>query len=232
MKRQHFTLVELLVVIGLITILAGILIPAVNGALKKADETKAKAQITTLLNAIKQFEATYGYLPEPNRGSNYHAGEVITYDNSGTGHSHDQDIYSDLIALLQGYYLDPNKTDYESKIQSRQNLYSEQGNYQYNTNSRFQQFLEVVDDNPGQYQDPWGNNFNIIFDNTGDGRIQLPTGSAPGADHGLSGNPLFQSVAIWSLGAKTDDDENDRKDNIYSFPVKWDKSSKKYKIGH
>ena len=60
MKKSHFTLVELLVVIGIIAVLAGILLPAVSGSLQKADQTKAKAQITTLVKAIKQFEAKYG----------------------------------------------------------------------------------------------------------------------------------------------------------------------------
>lgn len=63
MRKSSFTLVELLIVIGIIIILAGILLPVVNSGIKKADMTKAKAEITTLVNAIKQFESTYGFLP-------------------------------------------------------------------------------------------------------------------------------------------------------------------------
>ena len=62
MKRT-FTLVELLVSIAIIAILAGILLPAANGAIKKSQAAKSKAELTTLVNAIKQYESTYGVLP-------------------------------------------------------------------------------------------------------------------------------------------------------------------------
>lgn len=86
MKQRAFTLVELLIVIGIIIILSGVLLPVLIGAGKKADQTKAKAEITTLVNAIKQFESTYGVLPVPNG-----AAEALT------------DVqYTQLILILQG----------------------------------------------------------------------------------------------------------------------------------
>lgn len=61
--RHSFTLIELLTVIAVIAILAGIMLPAINGAREKAKATKAKTEIKSLQMAIQQYETTYGYLP-------------------------------------------------------------------------------------------------------------------------------------------------------------------------
>ena len=64
-RRRNFTLVELLVVIGIIAVLAGMLMAGMMYAPAKAQKAKAQAEITTLLNAIKQYESAYGVLPIP-----------------------------------------------------------------------------------------------------------------------------------------------------------------------
>ena len=49
MKRQFFTLVELLLVIAIIAILAGIAIPVVGSMNKKGKETKARSEINAII---------------------------------------------------------------------------------------------------------------------------------------------------------------------------------------
>ena len=56
-------MVELLLVIAIIAILAGIAIPVVGGMNKKGKETKARSEINAIITAIKQYEADYGTLP-------------------------------------------------------------------------------------------------------------------------------------------------------------------------
>ena len=62
-KRGAFTLIELLVVIAIIAVLASVLLPAMNAALKKADATKARAEVKSLVNAWKAYFNEYGRWP-------------------------------------------------------------------------------------------------------------------------------------------------------------------------
>ena len=61
--HRRFTLIELLTVIAVIAILAGMLLPAIARAKDKAKVAKARAEIKALELAVKQYESTYGCLP-------------------------------------------------------------------------------------------------------------------------------------------------------------------------
>ena len=62
-KSAAFTLVELLVVISIIVILAGLSFPAVNGALDSAKKTHAKSNAVQIAAAVSAYEMEYGKLP-------------------------------------------------------------------------------------------------------------------------------------------------------------------------
>ena len=74
-KRMHrFTLVEMLTVIAIISILAGLIIPVVVIAQERGRETQAKSDIAALMSALKQVETDYGRILKKD-GSNYKMGD-------------------------------------------------------------------------------------------------------------------------------------------------------------
>lgn len=60
---KGFTLIELLVVIAIIAILAGLLFPAVNGAMNAARKTTARNEAVQIANACTMYETEYGHGP-------------------------------------------------------------------------------------------------------------------------------------------------------------------------
>jgi len=58
-----FTLVEILVVVSIIGLLAGLSIPAVGGAMHAARKAKVTAMAHQVRTALTQFNTEYGYFP-------------------------------------------------------------------------------------------------------------------------------------------------------------------------
>lgn len=62
-KRSAFTLIELSIVIVIILILIALLLPAINGALKRGKETQQVNEISQLSLALESFKEKYGVYP-------------------------------------------------------------------------------------------------------------------------------------------------------------------------
>jgi len=67
-KSTAFTLVELLVVISIIAILAGLSFPAVSGAMDSAKKTQAKSNAVQIAGAVSAYDMEYGKLPTNSAG--------------------------------------------------------------------------------------------------------------------------------------------------------------------
>jgi len=58
-----FTLIELLIVIAIISVLAGLAFPAMQGALNSGKKAQARNDIAQLAAAVKSFQLEYGRMP-------------------------------------------------------------------------------------------------------------------------------------------------------------------------
>lgn len=211
MKRHDFTLVELLMAIGIIVILAAISIPTALSAIKKAETAKAQAEMTALVTALKNYESTYGFLP-------FHFKKSSNTSPATDGEVQPGD-YTDFIRVLQGENLE---------IKGKK------------MNPRKLAFLEIQGNTNGEYEDPWGNDYTVIIDGDGDGKIiqelddwkyyQLKV--EKDSDNKYA---LYQSILIISKGPDGemgDDKASLARDNVLSIPVIWDKSEETWVISH
>ncbi len=224
MKKKNFTLVELLVVIGIITILAGLLLGALIRAPKKAEQAKIMAEVTTLTNAIRQFESTYGVWPFP-------AGEVTDEDKVGDdGNALTATQYKNMILMLQAP---------KSQVNDTESYWHKNADFQKyrRLNKRAIAFLEVQGKVPGEFVDPNDENYNIVFDTNYDGIITMENRPIPGlkGDDSESGKWKYHTpVIVWSKGAdkacvagKDYTGAKQNQDNVYSCPTIWTKGEGK-----
>ncbi len=209
MKKHSFTLTELLMAIGIIVILAAIAIPTTASAIKKAEQAKAKAQMQELINALKNYENTYGSFPfrkliKAIPGATIQDGTLS--DNGQLKAIYDT-AYPELIKVLQG--------------QKDVTI----GSTTVTVNPRKIQFLDVQGNTEGEFLDPWGNAYYMTFDMDGDGKTKVDKCRPCGLK--VEGDIIRTDIIIWSRGPDgkhsntLGDDSN--ADNVYSIPVDFDK---------
>ena len=205
-RRRNFTLVELLVVIGIIAVLAGMLMAGIMYAPAKAQKAKAQAEITTLMNAIKQFESAYGVLPM-----------ATTLSKDGALSTAN---YKKLIHLLQA---------------DAEGLSNDDEKALKKLNKRWTKFLDIQGNEPGVFTDPWGENYNVVLDYDYDGKITIKEADAadciPGVYVEKKDNKYTYrfSAVVWCTGhdrkSSSTTTNKVNEDNIYSFPTTWSSST-------
>lgn len=163
MNRTHtktaFTLIEMLVVIAIIGVLAGMLLPAIRGAIQKSKMTQASADVRSLAAAIRQYYTEYGKLPVAD------SDQGVTDKFYGPSSASDKmrDIIDVLRANAQGI-------NANNALNPRRIVF-------YEPPSRRG---AVGDSSDRSIYDPWGEPYRIKLDNNYDGQIEYYSSSCGG----------------------------------------------------
>jgi len=167
-----FTLIEILVVIAIIALLAGLLFPALQGARETAKKSKTQVTISGLSTALKSYYNEYGYWPStPTPPSNDE--ELTVADNES------------LYQMLSGsnLWLDATEGGNPRRIIFLEHKSSDLGTVDA-------AYLKVTPGGTPNLVNPWGNAYRIVFDYNGDGVATNAGGISVG------------SFAIWCVGSK------------------------------
>lgn len=155
--RRAFTLIEMLVVIAIIGILAGLLFPAIRGAIVRGKVAQAQADVRAIEAAIRQYYTEYGKLPV----ADAHQGQADRFYGSASDTYQMRDIIDVLRANAVGWNLN-------NALNPRRIIF-------YEPPSRKG---AVASDR--SILDPWGEPYRIKLDNNYDGQIEYYSSSCGG----------------------------------------------------
>lgn len=196
-RSDGFTLVELLVVVSIIGLLAGLSAAVIPKAIEAGKKAKAKGDMTAIVAAVKAYKQEYGTWP---------ATETLGTDSSGEfGAWYGPSKWAIGTGLSRGRDL--------MKILSGQNIGTGLGSgWPREMNPKLIKFLEGPDAS-GNFQDPWGTQYCVKMDVNESGGLEYGTGNA-GVEN------LRLTVIVVSLGknrTQEDGPEVAGFDDIYSW---------------
>ncbi len=204
-QKQTFTLVELLVVIGIIAILAGLVIPAVIRAQMQGRITQAKSDMATILLALKGVESTYNKMVNGNSFGGSSASTAITdCIRLGGGDSDtaaENKAYDSFIAELTV----PQKLTTSNININKRKIKFLDPNPKYNPEKNYDDSENL----PYLWRDPWGNRYIIIINTALNDEIPNPADTS---------KKLSAKAVIYSRGpnGKNDDAKNILHDDVGS----------------
>ncbi len=167
--RRAFTLVELLTVIAIIGILAGIIVVSVGGVQERARKVRGRTEFQSIANALVEYRAEYKYWPP------------FLRDGRATDLSQGSNM-TDLYRALTG-------REYSGDVTAQTRVQNRKGRTFY----QFGDSLSLSE-TPPRYRDPGGNTkVFIAVDDNNDGVIETTQLQQVISDE------INAKVAVWSI---------------------------------
>ena len=225
---KYFTLVELLVVVGIIALLAGLILPAVVGGAQQGRITQAKSDMNAIQMALAQMDQTYDRILKLET-SGTDAGKAKFIKPSSAIDPLEQSLDSHLsttVKTTKFIVLGPKDNKHnlisgDKKFSSdREDAYNAfiaeltltGGTGTYKQNLRKIKFLEPnknfdpsknyydADNLPHLWRDPWGNPYAIMINIDGTDRVVKP-------DVPANGKFIMSKTAVYSRGPNGEDNK-------------------------
>lgn len=189
MKKRGFTLIEILVVIGIIGILAGIFIPVAGSAKNALTRTKTKARFNEWCTAIEQYKVTYGSYPT--FGQSAGSSENDLHVNLGEGSNADA-----FVKTLSGRDQESGekiKGAERSKYNRKSVSFCDFSQSDFTDENGTVDYTKLVD---GFYNP----SIHVVMDTTDNKRVQIPTKYLPedATDDESNANGMLGRVIIFT----------------------------------
>ena len=202
MKKQHFSLVELLTVIAVIAILAGILIPTVGAVKESGRATQALTEAKGIHLAITSFYNDHKYLPS----KAVETGKDTVYWGSAAAATPaaNASVKITELAALDATYLQLFDTIcYVDHTDNTKTPANDSDAYKFNKKKKkylnaAPSYFGAATSTTAGYRDPWGRPYIIYLDTNYDEKIEYI-----GEKFGVTNNVITDRVAVISLGKNT-----------------------------